>query len=255
MNVVIRKTLLPFILAACAMFLAACREQSTTTAKEHSSSSQPVNESVVSSRITETTPKVDSSTVLSPETYSYEVIGGLKPVDLQYPFQIDKYLTDTSDGAKVFELDKLASDYGWKSKDGYYYYDFGDYWLKFEFTHGDITNEQNETTDEWVSDLLYSYVFPESPNDFYFIYDANIERETDGFEMCFQRDESQEVYLINSNIHVMRRQALIIAYILTMTDLEPGRNPVIHSPLWQYRKSGDDHRAKMNLYAIEYYAS
>ena len=75
----------------------------------------------------------------------YSITDGWTPFDIAVPVPLEDYLTDNT-----FSISQLATDFGWKERDGYYYYDCQDFWVYFSFTYG--SNIDNDTS------LDYGYI-------------------------------------------------------------------------------------------------
>ena len=171
---VIRKIIHGIALFMC-LLLVACQNTGL-----ESNSSDPVNTSTEPTKYS-----IPRSTDPLPKMYTYRVIGGIHPVDIPLPFQIEDYMETGEDGNRVFDLEAVADDCGWKKTDDYYYYDYGEVWLKFEICFGQSRLEDAT----WLGMLRWIYVYPDSPEQVYYDFEGTPVCETDGFEMRFAVDD------------------------------------------------------------------
>ena len=179
-------------------------------------SSDPVNSSTESTKYS-----IPQSTDPLPKMYTYRIIGGIHPVDIPLPFQIYDYLETGEDGNRVFDLEAVADDCGWKKTDDYYYYDYGEVWLKFEIYFGQSYYEDGE----WLAELRWTYVYPDSPEEIYYDFKGNSVSDTDGFEMVFAFDDNCEICETKDGSFLYFRDAVIVACIFSNAMVKPGVNP------------------------------
>jgi len=93
-----------------------------------------------SSNVTQTVTTKDPYDVPPSETsedypYSYTIgKSWAYPLVIVLPVDVESYVT-IEDSVKKFDVQKLASDYGWKEQNGYFFFDAGDLWVRMDFEH------------------------------------------------------------------------------------------------------------------------
>ncbi|MCR4670889.1 MAG: hypothetical protein K5643_06835 [Saccharofermentans sp.] len=182
--------------------------------------------------------------------YTYRIIGGIDPVDIQLPFQIEDYLETGEDGNRVFDLEAVADDCGWKKTDDYYYYDYGEVWLKFEMWFDPQSRDNGAV---WLSMLRWTYVYPDSPEQIYYDFEGNSFSDTDGFEMVFAFDDNCEICETKDGSFLYFRDAVIVACIFSTAVVHPGVNPTTTYGLSAYGNwpsNEADKRDKTNKFYI-----
>jgi len=209
-----------------------------------SNSSDPVNTSTGATKYS-----IPQSTDPLPKMYTYRIIGGIHPVDIPLPFQIYDYLETGEDGNRVFDLEAVADDCGWKKTDDYYYYDYGEVWLKFE-----ICFEQSSHADGvWLGTIRWTYVYPDSPEQIYYDFKGTSVSDTDGFEMAFAFDDNCEICETKDGSLLYFREAVIVACIFSTAVVHPGVNPTTTYGLSAYGNwpsNEADKRDKTNKFFI-----
>lgn len=203
------------------------------------------------STTTETTKyAIPLSTDPLPQMYSYRIIGGINPVEIQLPFKIEDYLKMNDNGNRVFDLDAVANDCGWKMKDGYYYYDYDEVWLKLEMYYDPQSRCEGEI---WLSMLRWTYVYSDSPEKIYYDFEGSQMSNTDGFEMIFAFDDNCEICETKDGSFLYFRDAVIVASILSTAMVKPGVNPTTTYGLTAYGSwpsNEADKREKTNKFYI-----
>ena len=235
---VIRKIIHGIALFMC-LLLVACQNTGL-----ESNSSDPVNTSTEPTKYS-----IPRSTDPLPKMYTYRVIGGIHPVDIPLPFQIEDYMETGEDGNRVFDLEAVADDCGWKKTDDYYYYDYGEVWLKFEICFGQSRLEDAT----WLGMLRWIYVYPDSPEQVYYDFEGTSISKTDGFEMRFAVDDNCEICETKDGSFLYFRDAVIVACIFSTAMVKPGVNPTTTYGLsaYGYWPSNEaDKRDKTNKFFI-----
>jgi len=237
---VIRKIIHGIALFMC-LLLVACQNTGL-----EGDSSDPVNTSTEATKYS-----IPRSTDPLPKMYTYRIIGGIDPVDIPLPFKIYDYLETGEDGIRVFDLEAVADDCGWKKTDDYYYYDYGEVWLKFEMWFNPQSRDNGAV---WLSKLRWTYVYPDSPEQIYYEFKGISVSDTDGFEMVFAFDDNCEICETKDGSFLYFRDAVIVACIFSTAMVKPGVNPTKTYGLSAYGNwpsNEADKRDKTNKFYIK----
>jgi len=237
----VMRRIVPVIALFMCLLLAACHN----TGLEGDSSIDLANTSTEATKYS-----IPRSTDPLPKMYTYRIIGGMHPVDIPLPFQIEDYLETGEDGNRVFDLEAVADDCGWKKTDDYYYYDYGEVWLKFEISFYPQSRYDGAV---WISMLQCTYVYPDSPEQVYYDFEGTSFSDTDGFEMILAFDDNCEICETKDGSFLYFRDAVIVACIFSTAMVKPGDNPTTTNGLYAYGNwpsNEADKRDKTNKFYI-----
>ncbi len=237
----VKRSIVSVIALLICILLVACHNTGLASESSHI---DPVNTSSETTKYT-----IPLSTDPLPKMYTYRVIGGIHPVDIQLHFQIEDYMETGEDGNRVFDLESVADDCGWKKTDDYYYYDYGEVWLKFEIFFEKSSHEDAT----WLGMLRCTYVYPDSPEQIYYEFEGTPVSDTDGFEMRFEVDDNCEICETKDGYYLYFRDAVIVACIFSTAVVHPGINPTRTYGLSAYGlwpSNEADKREKTNKFYI-----
>lgn len=173
------------------------------------------------------------------DTYDYMIFADLlSPVFLRLPFDVEEYLGE-EDGQAYFDVDRLASDYGWKIEtatryeDGkpveysYYYYDCGDMWVYLEVGHW-VNNFPDGVERDCTGGIDYAFVYPGEPDHFYFEQSMDPITETNNSRMGVTANVTgQEFYALGkeNDWYAYYDHVVLLCYLFSFVDRYPRYNP------------------------------
>ncbi len=184
----------------------------------------------------------EGSSATSLYTYSFEGLSHFEPSEgwtdftISIPVPLDNYL---SEDKNTFDLRKLASDFGWKEKDGAFYYSLEDMWVYFTLDHG-ISSSGVKQGQDCLWGCSYKFVKPDAPEENYYPFDIDNHAKTNNAEVHFEIKQEQASYLIDieSGIAADYKELVVILYMLTYVSYDvrysPFSDPVFSSKCVTY---------------------
>ena len=212
-------------------------EPASSTKEPASSTKEPAS----STKEPTTEPGTDN-----PQTgsHTYTVYGDIQ---LRMDVNIDDYSTTNNAGQKVFKLSHLAVDLGWWpdniNPDSW---SFGEY-LPDMFTcpTGDMTvvftchtNDYNAQFQDYPQISGFSYFFAQNDSFGTAYYDGDIPNENDSIKTSINGHGADLQYLvpygIGESFMASRDDIVVLAYVLSRIDSNPGVNPFLNTGLTRY---------------------
>ena len=186
--------------------------------------------------------------------YEYEIFTDRKEsLTVHLPILLEDYIDESGD-KKVFLLEQLFQDYGWKEKDidgngsfempiteagilsydqlqkegDYFYYDCGDMWIRFSMLISPANDNESKYQPSWID---YSFINPDSPGEYFYDFclsakhphnnvDANI-------DLFFSIGDNH--YLTDiTDVYITNEQFVLLAYMITWPGILPEENPLYY---------------------------
>lgn len=204
-----------------------------------------------SSNVTQTATTKDPYDVPPSETsedypYSYTIgKSWAYPLVIVLPVDVESYVT-IEDSVKKFDVQKLASDYGWKEQDGYFYFDAGDLWVRMDFEHG-VLQKKDATGKDVFFGGKYRFVKAGKPDAPYYEFDPVVSKSTNDLEWHFYDPEEEPVdYVIDldSSVYSSFDELVLLTYLFTHVSVEPTYSPFFYYPEYNVRHESESKELK-----------
>ena len=204
--------------------------------EEPSSTEQPINPTEE--------PSSTEDPVDNPPTgmYSYTVYGDIQ---LFMDVNIDDYIAPNDAGQEVFRIYYLATDLGWlpegsnnwdaSTSPNYYDFPNGDMTIRLDF--GRYDDDATGYSKPQISYLSCFYGLTSDMSTRYYHDVDNIADEDKYITASFGTHYGDIQYLTpygRGSFMISRDDAIIIAYILSQTSANPGKNPFVNTGLQRY---------------------
>lgn len=148
------------------------------------------------------------------------------PLVIVLPVKVEDYISESKDG-KSFDMRKLASDYGWKEKDDYFYYENNDMWVRIDVNYGNDNTYRN--LGNIVAGGLYSFVWAKDPDKNYYPFDPGFHSQTNNVEWHFYPREDGVPYeysiSLGEETHARWEHIVLFTYLFTYVSRDPQYNP------------------------------
>ena len=242
---ILKCSLTVLVLLGISMSLSCCKE--IGTANDTSANTIPPYSEVSLSFEEETT-----SAKREWDGYEYEVFNtGTKKQTIYLPIEIEDYITELENGEKRFLLRKLTEDYGWTEKDedgngifelpkwdsgsfsykeiategDYYYFDCGNMWIRLLMQNRYYFDEPSVL---YLHCADYSFIFPDSPGEYYYEYKASEQCPTNNAIAIIDFEESDYFSTDYENTYCTYDDFVFFAYVITWPSIDTEGNPFFY---------------------------
>jgi len=148
------------------------------------------------------------------------------PLVIVLPVKVEDYISESKDG-KSFDMRKLASDFGWKEKDDYFYYENNDMWVRIDVNYGNDNSFRN--LGNIIFGGLYSFVWAKDPDKDYYPFDPGVYSRTNNVEWHYFPFDDGVPYeysiSLGEETHARWEQIVLYTYLFTYPSRDPQFSP------------------------------